>query len=378
MIKPKIGIYRTAYPLCSETFISEQMRSYSQYEPVVICRDLMSETEEFDVVTLNKRFRRINKLGFTAFGTTHAFSNHPALKDIKLIHAHFAPDAVLALPLARKLGIPLISTCHGSDILVSDSFQLKSGRLTNWRYLASRNKLMHEASLFIAVSDFLRKSMIQQGYPAKKIIKHYVGVDTSRLTPCKGISPAIGGNNFILSIARHTEVKGIDVLLKAFARVIHAHPEFRLVQIGSGTLTQELKELAIQLGIEKKVDFLGARMPAEVLSYLQACKALVLSSRQALSGAEEAFGLVLTEASACGVPCIGTRAGGIPEAVLHGETGFIVESENVDELAEKISVLLNDRELASAMGSRGREMVCDLFNIQAQTKKLEQMYQQLS
>lgn len=377
MSKPKVGIYRTAFPLYSETFISEQMRSFLQYEPVVICRDLVGDVNDFDVVTLNDSFRSLKKLGFTALGVTNIFNNEATLKNLSLIHGHFAPDAVLALSLANRLEIPLVATCHGSDVMVSDSYLLRSGRVTNWRYLASRSKLMREASLFVAVSDFLRDAMIQRGYPSDKVVRHYVGVDTTRLTPRKDVIPEKGGANFILSVARHTEVKGLDVLLRAFARVVRLHPTLRLVQIGGGALTLELKMLAVELGVDGSVDFLGAQPPAEVLRYLQACKALVLSSRQAKSGAEEAFGLVLSEASACGVPCIGTRVGGIPEAVKHGETGFIVESENVDELAEKISVLISDPELASAMGKRGREFVCDMFDIKTQTHKLETTYMQI-
>jgi glycosyltransferase involved in cell wall biosynthesis len=192
------------------------------------------------------------------------------------------------------------------------------------------------------------------------------------------VTPPKGGENFILSVARHTEVKGVDVLLRAFARVLRLHPQLRLVQIGGGALTPELKALAVQLGVEKSTNFLGPQPPAAVLTYLQSCKALVLSSRQAQSGAVEAFGLVLSEAAACGVPCIGTRVGGIPEAVLDGETGFVVEAENIEELAEKISLLITDQGLAASMGKRGREMVCDLFDIRVQTRKLEALYATLS
>lgn len=377
MTKSQVGIYRTAFPLYSETFIVEQIGAYSQYEPVVICRDLHHSIDEYDVVTLSQRSRRLKKLVFSLFGASRVFDNEDALRELVLIHAHFAPDAVLALSLAKRLKIPLVATCHGSDIMVSDWYLLKSMRITNWRYLTARTRLIRETSLFIAVSEFLRNAMIQRGFPSEKVVRHYVGVDTARLVPNPGQVTAHGGERFILSVARHTDVKGVDVLLKAFAHVVRKHPDVRLVQIGAGELTQELKTLAAQLDIDKNINFLGAQQPSEVLKYLQACKVLVLSSRKAKSGAEESFGLVLTEAAACGVPTIGTRVGGIPEAIVHSETGFVVESENVDELAERISLLLSDADLAMAMGMRGREMVCDLFDIKVQTKKLEEMYASL-
>lgn len=378
MSKPKVGVYRTVYPLYSETFIAEQIRAYSQYQPVLICRELVRDVEDLDVVTIGNKRRFLKKVGFSAFGFSDVFDNFSALKNVRLIHAHFAQGAVLALPLARKLNVPLVVTCHGADVTVSDKYLAASMMLTNFRYLASRGKLMREASAFIAVSDFLRNAMIQRGFPAEKVVRHYIGVDTVRFVPRKGMLHQKSEAQFILSIARHTDVKGIDLLLKAFARVVRLHPYLRLVQIGGGALTTKLKTLVVQLGIEENVNFLGPQSPVEVLPYLQSCAALVLSSRQSKTGAEEAFGLVLSEASACGVPCIGTRVGGIPEAVVHGETGFIVEPENVEDIAEKISVLVSDRDLANAMGRRGREMVCDLFDIRNQTKKLEALYVQLS
>nr|WP_315464255.1 glycosyltransferase [uncultured Rhodoferax sp.] len=377
MTKSHVGIYRTAFPLYSETFIVEQIGAYSQYEPVIVCRDLYNSVDKYDVVTLSQRGQRLKKLVFSLFGGSRVFDNEDVLKKLGLIHAHFAPDAVLALSLAKRLKIPLVATCHGSDIMVSDRYLLKSMRLTNWRYLTVRPRLMRETSFFIAVSDFLRNAMIQRGFPAEKVIRHYVGVDTERLVPNPGQVTAHGGERFILSVARHTDVKGIDVLLRAFAHVVRTHPDVRLLQIGAGELTQDLKALAAELDIEKNIDFLGAQQPSEVLKYLQACKMLVLSSRKAKSGAEESFGLVLIEAAACGVPTIGTRVGGIPEAIVHGETGFVVESENVDVLAERISLLLTDKDLAMAMGMRGREMVCDSFDIKVQTRKLEAMYASL-
>lgn len=375
MLSRFVGVYRTAFPLYSETFISGQIHSFSKFSPVVICRDPVGPINNFDVVTLTCRFKFFEKLFFTAFGVSGFFDNENLLKKLNLIHAHFAPDAVLALSLANRLKIPLVATCHGSDVMVSDGYLLMSGLLTNLRYLAMRGKLMRETSLFIAVSKFLRNSMIARGYPEDKVITHYIGVDTTRFMPLATSQRCISGGEYILSVARHTDVKGLDLLFRAFSRVHQLHPNFRLIQIGGGELTQNLTKLVNELGINDCVEFLGPQPPSEVLRYLQSCKALVLSSRQSSSGAEEAFGLVLAEASACGVPCIGTNIGGIPEAVMHGETGLIVEPENAEMLADTICYLLEDNHLAERLGKRGREMIMDCFDLKKQTKKLENIYE---
>lgn len=377
MNRKKIGIYRTAFPLYSETFIVEQMCACTYYEPVVICRDLYFLSDKFKYITIEQRNRRLKKFAFSLFGISNVFDNKNVLNELKLLHAHFAPDAVLALSLTKSCNIPLVVTCHGSDIMVSDWYLLKSMRLTNWRYMALRYQLMHKTSLFIAVSDFLRNAMIERGFPSEKVVRHYVGIDTNRFVPVSDQSTLYGGATFILSIARHTDVKGVDVLLKAFSRVVQMNSDVRLVQIGAGDLTEELKTLAAELNVDKSVDFLGPQNPSEVLKHLQACRILVLSSRQAKSGAEESFGLVLAEAAACGVPTIGTRVGGIPEAIIDGETGYIVEPEDPDELAERMLQLLADRKSAKAMGMRGRAMVCERFDIRIQTEKLENLYSEV-
>jgi len=185
--KPKIGVYRTVYPLYSETFITEQIRAYSQYKPVLICRELVRDVEDLEVVTIGNKRHFLKKIGFSAFGFSDVFDNSSALQNVRLIHAHFAQGAVLALPLARNLNVPLVVTCHGSDVMVSDKYLATSMMLTNFRYLASRGNLMRKASVFIAVSDFLCNAMIQRGFPAEKTVKHYVGVDTTRFVPREGM-----------------------------------------------------------------------------------------------------------------------------------------------------------------------------------------------
>jgi glycosyltransferase involved in cell wall biosynthesis len=93
-----------------------------------------------------------------------------------------------------------------------------------------------------------------------------------------------------------------------------------------------------------------------------------VSSRVTQYGQVEAFAIALAEAAACGVPTIGTNVGGIPEAIVDGETGFVINPENATDLAEKMILLLDNRDLAESMGRRGREMVCDIFDIKKQTK----------
>jgi colanic acid/amylovoran biosynthesis glycosyltransferase len=135
--------------------------------------------------------------------------------------------------------------------------------------------------------------------------------------------------------------------------------------------------LANTLGIAERVHFLGARSSDEVRQLMQHCALFVLPSQTAENGDSEALGIVFNEASACGIPVVSTRHGGIPEAVLHGETGLLVDERDDRALAEAMDQILGDPELGNKLGNRGREYVCDVFDLSKQTAKLEDIYETL-
>lgn len=110
---------------------------------------------------------------------------------------------------------------------------------------------------------------------------------------------------------------------------------------------------------------------------MQQAEAFVLPSQTAADGDSEALGIVFNEASACCVPVVSTWHGGIPEAVLHGETGLLCQERDDTALAEHIDLLLRDRALALRLGRRGREYVCEMFDIRKQTPKLEALYDEV-
>ena len=110
---------------------------------------------------------------------------------------------------------------------------------------------------------------------------------------------------------------------------------------------------------------------------MQQAEVFVLPSQTAEDGDSEALGIVFNEASACCVPVVSTWHGGIPEAVLHGETGLLCQERDDTALAEHIDLLLRDRALALRLGRRGREYVCEMFDIRKQTPKLEALYDEV-
>jgi glycosyltransferase involved in cell wall biosynthesis len=278
------------------------------------------------------------------------------------------------MPLARKLRIPLIVTFHGGDCTVTRHSLWLSGKLYNLHFLLREEKLKNEAVLFLAVSDFLRRRLLDKGYSERKVRTHPIGVDTEKFRPAERVYD----EQYILCVGRHVAKKGIDVLLRAFSRLTKKHAALSLLQVGSGPLTGTLRTLARTLGIEAKVRFLGVQPHDRVAELMRGARVFALPSQEAWNGDSEGLGIVFNEASACGIPVVATRHGGIPEAVIDGETGLLVAERDDAALAEKLDMLLSDAALARRMGRRGREYVCEAFDLRKQTRVLELIYDEVA
>jgi glycosyltransferase involved in cell wall biosynthesis len=140
---------------------------------------------------------------------------------------------------------------------------------------------------------------------------------------------------------------------------------------GEGSLRQYYEQLAIKLGVGKNVIFTGKISPNDVPLYYAISNIVVVPSLQ------EAFGLVVAEAMACGKPVIGTRVGGIPDQIIDGYNGFLVEPRNPMQIAEKILWLIEHPDEAKQMGMNGRKIVEEKFNIEKRIEKIISLYEGL-
>lgn len=302
------------------------------------------------------------------------FGKLDILENLSLVHAHFGTDGVYAMALADQLKIPFLVTFHGYDITIFRRSIWRTGKFLYYQLIFHEEELKRKASTFIAVSHFIRNKLLEKGYPDEKIIQHYIGVNTAKFSPsCKRAD-----ERYILCVGRHIQKKGIDTLLLAFAQIARKHPSVSLIQVGTGPMTADLNALAKTLGIDNRVRFLGAQTHQAVLNLMRGAEIFALPSQTAKDGNCEGLPIVINEASACGVPVVSTWHSGIPEAVLDGETGFLVPERDDAALAEKLDFLLSDRALGEKMGQLGREFVCEVFDIRKQTVKLETIYDSLT
>lgn len=175
--------------------------------------------------------------------------------------------------------------------------------------------------------------------------------------------------NVIGTVCRLVEPKkGLRILLQAMAELAkrHGQPPCQLVIVGDGPARHELELLREQLGLSSWIVFAGSRR--DIPRVLHALDAFVLPSLY------EGFGIAILEAMAAGKPVIATAVGGIPEFVLSGETGLLVESGNVEALADAIDHLLNHPQQAQTMGDRGRARAQEQYRISEIVRRHEQVY----
>jgi glycosyltransferase involved in cell wall biosynthesis len=368
----EIAIFRQNLFRISEPFIAQQVGQLRRYKPFYVGRMRFGEPPE-DAVSLTLQDRggwgawpEIGWQMVTRSATPYLRllgSRRPAL-----IHAHFGTDAVYALPLARRLGVPLITTFHGFDATLSTASLLLSPAWAN--YPLFRHQLAQQGDLFLCVSSFIRERVLAMGFPEARTRVHYIGEDYRAIQPR---SPQ-EETRTILHVARLVEMKGTKYLIRGFAELSRRWQDVQLVIIGDGPMRASLQALTRSLGLEERVQFLGARPHGEVLAWMRRALMLVLPSILTRSGRTEGLGMVLLEAAATGVPVVGSRIGGIPEVVVDGQTGFLVPDRDPDALASRMLCLLEEPTRRRRMGEDARAHVERYFDVHAQTKVLEELY----
>jgi phosphatidylinositol alpha-1,6-mannosyltransferase len=197
---------------------------------------------------------------------------------------------------------------------------------------------------------------------ARRMVRLTPGVDTDVF------APGVGGETIrkqfglgsdqpvVVCVARLTPRKGQDTLIRAWPYVTQSVPDAALLLVGDGPYRPTLQRLAHETGA--RVIFTGPVPWQQIPPYFDAGDVFAMPCRTRLGGLEpEALGIVFLEAQATGLPVIVGDSGGAPDAVLHGETGYVVDPYNPAAVAAKLTTLLRDRERARDMGQRGREWV---------------------
>jgi glycosyltransferase involved in cell wall biosynthesis len=372
---PEVAIFRHNLFRISEPFIAEQAQHLRRHRPLYVGRKRFGlppdGASSLALEDLYKRWK-LPRIGWQMLtGDAQPYLRLLGRRRPSLIHAHFGIEGVSALGLAMQLEIPLVTTFHGFDATLKTHAML--GSPAWFRYPLLRRKLAREGNLFLCASSFIRQKLLETGFPESRTHTHYIGVDCQTIRPRADFEET----PLILHVARLVEVKGTRYLLRAFATVARKYDRVQLLIIGDGPLRRQLHALTASLGMQDRVEFLGAVPHVAVLSWMRKAAMLVLPGIRTATGREEGLGMVLLEAAATGLPIVGSRVGGIPECILEGKTGFLVPERDEDALARRMAELLEDPVRRHRMGAAGRALVEDRFDIDRQTAVLENFYDSL-
>jgi phosphatidylinositol alpha-1,6-mannosyltransferase len=267
----------------------------------------------------------------------------------------------LGLLLDRLLGVPYVAFTHGEDLT-------KRKQVAAWRRRL-REATCLKASKVVANSSFTVEELINLGVSRERIALIPPGVDAQRFTPQRdagafrsGLAPH--GEKLLLTVGRLTRRKGHALVISALPRVLQVVPSLRYVIVGPDWGEREkLEELIEELDLQKEVVFLGRVGDEELPHIYSACDLFVMANYEPQNNLDtEGFGIVFLEANACGKPVIGGQAGGVADAVVHGETGLLVDATDPDELSSAIIRLLTDESYARRLGRKGRQRVLERFS----------------
>ena len=187
-------------------------------------------------------------------------------------------------------------------------------------------------------------------------VDHFIPTDSSNLRAELGLTD----KSVIISVGRLVHRKGQDKLISALPEIKTSVPNVHLVLVGVGPHQEYLEKLALKLNVSDCVTFIGRINYAELPEYICLGDIFAMPSRSRFFGLEvEGLGIVYLEASACGLPVVGGKSGGAPDAVLVGETGMVVDGTNSSEIADACIELLNNPELCALMGANGRAWIIE-------------------
>lgn len=283
------------------------------------------------------------------------------------------PAGIIAFLLKYAAGIPYIVFVHGMEIFSCQ--RTKNQKQLMREVLSNANKVItnsrYTRDLVTTTFDIQRHS-IEVIHP---------GVDWKRFSNEPDLSRfrrnlRLGNRKVILTVANLVERKGQDMVIQALPTVVKEYSDLKYIIVGEGEDRPKLEQSIKELQLEKNVCLTGAVPDEDLPAYYYLADIFVMPGRQA--GVHvEGFGIAYAEASACAKPVIGGKTGGVVEAVVHGETGILVNPENPNEIGAAILKLLRNPELAGWLGEKGRQRVRKELTWEVGAQKVLQVIQEL-
>jgi N-acetyl-alpha-D-glucosaminyl L-malate synthase BshA len=288
---------------------------------------------------------------------------------LDLLHVHYALPHASSAVMARQilnsehLDLPVVTTLHGTDITLigqDPSFE----PVVTWS--------INESDGVTAVSDYLRQETYDHFDVTKdiEVIPNFIDTDRFVRQDKEHFKQALcpNGEKVIVHISNFRPVKNAKQVVEVFSR-LRDDLHVKLLLVGDGPDRVPTERKARELGVYDDIRFLGKQDPVEEI--------LSIADVFLMPSGSETFGLAALEAMACEVPVVASDVGGLPELIVHGETGFLCPLDDIEEFTECTRVLLTDDDLHSEMAAAARQRAVETFDIDRVVPLYEDYYERV-
>src|SRR6266404_1155257 len=283
-----------------------------------------------------------------------------------LMHIYFGHTGVHLLPFIEQWDKPCVVSFHGADVAIKDDIP---------NYPEKLRRLFDLVPLVLARSQSLANRLIQFGCPPEKLRINRTGIPLDDF-PFVDRQPPPDGRWKVMQACRLIPKKGVATSLRASAIFKKDNPKAEFFIAGKGPLQPELEMLADGLGILRDVHFVGFLSQRKLLELYASSHLFLHPSEISANKDQEGVPNSVLEAMATGLPVVATRHGGIPEAVEHERTGFLVAEEDHVGLANAMQLITRSPDLLTQMGARAHATVIERFEQDAQIDQLESFYEE--
>jgi len=364
----KLLIARSNFFSYSETFIDQQMK---QLKPFAVLYEGWQPSRFFgggslypfplSLLAIRGTLRNLVPSIYQKI-YTYFLKKYLQKNKVEAVLANYGPLGTHIMQACMETNIPFSVHFHGFDA---------SEKRTIESYGSSYIRMAQRAKAIIAVSQVMKRDIESVCGPLQNLHVVPYGVDLEKFHPS---TDKIASKDFnLISVGRFTAKKAPMASIQSFEILLQKFPEAKFTMIGDGELWEEAKQYVQEHGLEKSVLFRGQQSPEAILSALQQADVFIQHSVITPSGDSEGTPNSILEASACALPIVSTRHAGIPEAVVDGETGILVNEHDVQAMGEALIRLAEDRLLREKMGNAARRHMLAHYELAQQAQKLKSL-----
>lgn len=354
----KVAVITREKPGVSETFINNHVKKLGYDVTLIYGGSLPHLSDKIPpargAVTLSTLLQKIFPRWRKAFEDrykSYALKRVLRVQKIDVALVEYLNIGANVFETLRQANIPMICTCLGYEISRYDVVE---------KYSLAYTKMFDYCSRAIVVSRHMIPLIAQFGMKQDRIIYSPAGPDLSFFELNRKPEGSI-----VAGVGRFVDKKAPHISILAFYKALQHVPDAKLIMAGEGPLLALCKDLVQGLGIPDKVKFLGNIDQDQQRDLMEVSSIFIQHSRRAENGDMEGTPVAILEASAAGLAIIATNHAGIGDVVVQNETGLLCDEGDVEEMANNLTKLLTDRQMASEMGARGRAFVAEHFSLES-------------